>query len=155
MLQIGWGHDGTGKGFSLFIKLLGCFLLCTSVLVSIIWKTEIKHKKEKQQCFFFFFPFCLSEVKVICHVPTSPSQLEVFSVLCGSLPEEGGNIYSGAELNLWTNETPAVNSVLSSCVLVVGYYCQISCNLKCPLCRCAPFIFEACNICKKLIKFLC
>lgn len=53
--------------------------------------TEIKYRKEKQQCFFFFFPFCLSEVNVNCHIPTSPS---------GFLPEEGGNIYSGAELNL-------------------------------------------------------
>lgn len=51
-----------------------------------------------QQC-FFFFPVCFSGVKVNCNVPTS-SELEASSVLCGSLPEEGGSVYSGAELGL-------------------------------------------------------
>lgn len=71
-----------------------------------------------QQC-FFFFPVCFSGVKVNCNVPTS-SELEASSVLCGSLPEEGGSVYSGAELGLWTNETPAVHSVLPSVCLLWG-----------------------------------
>lgn len=144
MLHVGWGHPATGKGFSLYSTLT--FFFNHSHKYSIIWKTEVRYRKEKQLCFFFCL-VRLSEIKVNCHVPIYPSELEASSVLCVPLLEEGGNVYSGAELKLSADETPAIHSILLSCVLVVGYCCQMFCNLERPL-------YRVCSIHLWLSQFL-
>lgn len=97
-------------------------------------------------------PHLLIISKVNCHVHASHSELEMSLALHSFLPEEDENIHSGAELNLQTNETPTVHSVLFSCVLVVGYYWLVL--FKHSVFWSDLFIavlhefFEVCNICK-------
>ena len=102
--------------------------------------------------FVRFSPCLLITGKVNCHAHASHSELEVSLVLHSFLPEEDENIHSGAELNLQTNETPAVHSVLLSCALVVGYYWLVlfkySVFWSALLIVVLHEFSEVCNICK-------